>query len=201
MSTIYKTLRYVEQNHPDGTPSLEDIVFAHADKNDYSNPTNIRWQELFEDLLTRGRWMKPPKGCKELALDYYDSFGEVLLSDGTPAGLRLSWYDNTLQGVYLFDIPEHRYREALEECLTIGTLLLPTATEISMRNEEGTRTVVVLFGLTREAPNAPLLVKTGWPSNDIEEYARDLHVSDIYEILRAVKGLPAPLYSAGMPSL
>lgn len=198
MSTIYTTIRYVGQNHPAGTPSLEDIVFAHADKNDYGNPTNIRWQELFEDLLTRGRWMKPPKGCKELALDYYDSFGEVLLSDGTPAGLRLSWYDNTLQGVYLFDIPEHRYREALDERLPIGTLILPAGTEIAMRNEDGTRSVVVLFDIRREAPNEPLLVNTELKGL---EYARNLHISDIYQILYAVQGLPAPLIPAGMPSL
>lgn len=193
MSTIYKTIRYVGQNHPAGTPSLEDIVFAHADRNDYGNTTNIRWQELYNDLQKRGHWKKPPKGCKELALEDGDTFGEVLLSDGTPAGLHPSWYDGVLQGVYLLDIPERHYREALEERLPIGTLLPPTGTEIAMRNEDGTRDKVVLFDIRREeAPNSPLLVNT---ERGLEE-ARDLHISDIYQILRIVKGWPA-----GMPSL
>jgi len=193
MSTNYSTIRYVGQEHPAGTPSLKDIVFAHADRNAYGNPTNIRWQELYNDLQKRGHWKKPPKGCKELALDYNGSFGEVLLSDGTPAGLRLSWYDGVLQGAYLFDIPEQHYRKALEERLPIGTLLLPAGTEIAMRNEDGSRSVVVLFSLTREeAPNSPLLVNTEWGLGN----ANDLHISDIYQILRLVKRCPA-----GMPSL
>lgn len=191
MSTNYKIIQYVGQDHPAGTPSLEDIVFAHADKDPYGYPTNIRWQELYKDLLKSGRWKKPAKGCKELTLEDGDTFGEVLLSDGTPAGLRLSWFDGVLQGAYLFDIPEQHYREALEERLPIGTLVLPAGTEIAMRNEDGTRSKVVLFDIRREAPNEPLLVNFDWPI-----YARDLHISDIYQILRIVKGWPA-----GMPSL
>lgn len=189
MSTTYKTIRYVGQDHPAGTPSLEDIVFAHTKKDRYGYPTDIRWQELYDDLLARGRWKKPPKGCKELVLDYYDSFGEVLLSNGTPQGLYLSWYDGVLQGVYLFDIPEQHYREALEERLPIGTLLLPEGTSVRMQNACGEQTadgVVELVSVSREPGTGLLLVKTRWPGSVIEEYASDLHVADIYQILCAI---------------
>lgn len=189
MSTIFKTIRYVGQDHPAGTPSLKDIVFAHADRNDYGNPTNIRWQELYEDLLKRGRWKKPPKGGECVTIDELDNFGEVLLKDGTPAGLCLSWYDEVLEGAYLFDIPEHRYREALEERLPIGTLLLPEGTSVRMKNADGEQTavgVVELVSISREPDTGLLLVKTRWPGAVIEEYAQDLHVADIYQILCAI---------------
>lgn len=204
MSTIFNIIRYAGHDHPDGTSSIDDIVFEHADKNDYGYPTNIRWQELFEDLLKRGRWKKPPKGGGYLMLDEGDTFGEVLLKDGTPAGLRLSWYDGVLQGANLFDIPEQHYREALEERLPIGTLILPAGTSIRMQNADGKQTavgVIKLVSISREPDTGLLLVKTRWPGAIIEEYAHDLHVADIYQILCAVKGLPAPLIPAGMPSL
>ncbi len=189
MKTIYTTLlRAPRDSNTDGTPSLEDIVFAHADKNYYGYPTNIRWQELFEDLKTRGRWKKPGKNNGRITIEAYESFGEVLLCDGTPAGLYLTWYHDTLQAVELFEIPENNYRDTLDKYVPLGTLTIPDGITMPMRNKDGTTTQVDLISIRRDTESGLLLVKTRWTDVEtFEDFAHDLPVADIYQILQIMK--------------
>lgn len=186
MTTLY-TILLCASAYDTGTPTLRDIVDAHSRKNEYGYPVDIRWQDLLDDLFRRGRLRKPAKNNTCLPLESFESYGEVLLCDGTPAGLFLVWDGDTLAEADIFAIPEHLYRDDLEERLPLGTLILPEGTTVRMRNADGKTTPVELLSLRRDPDSRLLTVKTRWAyKNIIEEFARDLHVADIYQILQTI---------------
>ena len=187
MITHYKTLLRTRSLSESTRAALTDTVFAHARRNKYGYPDSIRWQELFDDLNRKGLLSKPGTLTAVIFIESWETYGTVLLPDGTPAGMYLVWYNGDLQAIHVFEIPERKYRGELERHLPVGTLLLQEDTVIPMHNADGSTSPAVLESVRRDPQSGLLLVKTRWTdSGTNEEFARDLPVADIYQILLAI---------------
>jgi len=164
---------------------LLGILNAHSTPNQDGYPSAVRWQDLFDDLRGRGLLRKPADEDDAVTVDpNWDTYAEVLLPDGKPAGIRTIWYDDTLCGVYVFEIPERHYRDILEDKLHKGTLLLPEGTKVTFRDADGNPEAFDLVAIRRETADGALLVRYRNDAHgEIEDYARDLSVADIYQIL------------------
>ena len=189
MLCIYGLLLQTPHDDDNTRAPLLETVRKHSQQNDNGYPVNIRWQALLDELLSNGLLRQPHPDYDSICIDpNQEVYAVACLPDGTPAGITIRYDERTPDAVSVFRIPEQHFRDALEDTLRKGTLLLPDNTRVTLRDANGKPERIELLSLRRDTPSGHLLVRyRNQQCGENEDYANDLAVADIYQILLAIQ--------------